>query len=76
MKLILHLGSEVSKMYSQNSGQGPITLGLMSLVRFSNFLKCILFNNFYVCGPTSMKLIPHLISKVRRCNGRIMAKGP
>ena len=29
-------------------------------------LKCILLNNFYVCGPTSMKLIPHLVSKVRK----------
>ena len=27
-------------------------------------LECILLNNFYVCGPTSMKLILHLVSKV------------
>ena len=26
-------------------------------------LKCILLNNFYVCGPTSVKLILHLVSK-------------
>ena len=29
-------------------------------------LKCILLNNFYVCGPTSMKLILHLVSKVSK----------
>ena len=27
-------------------------------------LKFILLNNFYVCGPTSMKLILHLVFKV------------
>ena len=57
MKLILHLVSKV------NSGQGPIT-ELFPLVGFQN-LKCILLNNFYVCGPTSVNLIPHLVSKVR-----------
>ena len=39
MKLILHLVSKVSKIYSQNSGQGPITLGVMSLSRFSKCIK-------------------------------------
>ena len=34
MKLILHLVSKLNKVYSQNSGQGPITLGVMSLGRF------------------------------------------
>ena len=29
-------------------------------------LKCILLNNFYVYGPTSMKLILDLVSKVRK----------
>ena len=29
-------------------------------------LKCILLNNFYVCGPTSMKLILQLVSKVSK----------
>ena len=29
-------------------------------------LKCILLNNFYVCGPTSVKLILHLVSKVSK----------
>ena len=37
MKLILHLVSEVSKVSSQNSGQGPIILGVLSLDRYSNF---------------------------------------
>ena len=37
MKLILHLVSKVSKVLSQNSGQGPITFGVMSLGRFSKF---------------------------------------
>ena len=51
-----------------NRGQRPIAQGVMSLGRFSKKLKCILLNNFYVCGPTrtSMKLISHLVSKVRK----------
>ena len=63
MKLIQHLVSEVRKMLWQNGGQGPITLGVMSLGRFS---KCILLNIFYVCGPISMKLIPHLVTEVKK----------
>ena len=43
-----------------NRGQGSITLVVMSLGRFAKKLKCILLNNFYVCGPTLMKLIPNL----------------
>ena len=38
---------------------------LCPLVGFQN-LKCIFLNNFYVCGLTSMKLIPHLVSEVRK----------
>ena len=38
---------------------------LYALVGFQN-LKCILLNNFYVCGPTSMNLILHLVHKVRK----------
>ena len=41
-------------------GQGSIILGVISFGRFSKKLKCILLNNFYVCSPTLMKLIPHL----------------
>ena len=37
MKLKLHLASKVSKVHSQNSGQGPITLGVIFLGRFSKF---------------------------------------
>ena len=37
------------------------------MVGFQN-LKCILLNNFYVCGPTWMKLISHLDTKVRKVN--------
>ena len=40
-----------------NRGQGSITLGDLSLGRFSIP---------YVCDPTSMKLIPHLVSKVMK----------
>ena len=29
-------------------------------------LKCILLNKFYVCGPTLMKLILHLVSKISK----------
>ena len=41
-------------MYSVywNRGQGSITLGVMSIGRFSKKkIKCILLNNYYVCGP-------------------------
>ena len=37
MKLILHMVSKVGKVYSQNGGKGPITLGVMILARFSKF---------------------------------------
>ena len=47
-----------------NRGQGSITLGVMSLGRFSKKSKCIWLNNFYVCSPTLMKLIPYLASKL------------
>ena len=50
----------------QNKGQESITLGVMSLDRFKKKKKCILLNNFYVCGPASVKLIPHFVSKVRK----------
>ena len=39
-------------------------------------LKCISLNNFYVCGPTSMKLILHLISKVRKVLSQNSGRGP
>ena len=40
-----------------NRGQGSITIGVMFLGNFSVTS---------VCGPTSMKLIPHLASEVRK----------
>ena len=57
----------------QNMDQGSLTLGVMSFGIFFFFffffffkLKCNLLNNFNVCGPTSMKLLPHLVSKIRK----------
>ena len=35
------------------------------MVGFQN-LKCILLNNVYVSGPTSTKLIPYVVSQVRK----------
>ena len=40
----------------RNRGQGSITLEDVPLYVFMT----------YVCGPTLMKLIPHLVSKVRK----------
>ena len=37
MKFILHLLSEVSKVWSENSDQGPITLEVISLGMFLKF---------------------------------------
>ena len=59
-----------------NRGQGSITLGVMSLGRFSKKLKCILLNKCYICGPTLMKLIPHLVSKVREMYWQNGGQGP
>ena len=55
--------------------KGPSLLELCPLVGFQN-LKCILLNNFYVCGPTSMKLIPHLVSEVRKVYWQNGGQGP
>ena len=44
------------------------------MLGFQN-LKCILLNDFYVCGPSSLKLIPHLVYEVRKYSGRMVAKG-
>ena len=61
-KLKVCINMDNDWMYSvyQNWDQGFITSGVMSLGRFSKKLKCILLNNFYVYGPTSMKRIPPL----------------
>ena len=60
----------------RSRGQGSITLGVISLCRFSKKLKCILLNNFYVYGPTSLKLIPHLVFKVRKVYWQNGGEGP
>ena len=59
----------------QNRGQGSITLGVVSLGRFSKTLNYILLNNFYVCGPTLIELIPHL-GALKKLYSGIRAKGP
>ena len=35
-----------------------------------------MLNNFYVCGPTLMKLIPHFVSKVRKVKWQNSGQGP
>ena len=67
-KLKVRINMDNDWMYCvyQNRGKGFITLGGLSLGRFSKKLKCILLYNFYVCGPTSIKLIPHFVSKIRK----------
>ena len=64
LKVCINMDNDWMYSVHWNKGQGSITLGVTSLGRFSKKLKCILLSNFYVCGPTSMKLISHLISKV------------
>ena len=58
-KLKIGINMDNDWIYSvyQNRGQGSITLGVLSLCRFLIT---------YVCGPTSIKLILHLVSKVRK----------
>ena len=62
-------------MYWQNGSQGPITLGVMFFGRFSKFEMHFAYN-FYVCGPTSMKLIPHLVSEVGKVYWQNGGHGP
>ena len=57
MKVCINIDSDWMYCVYQNRGQGSITLGVMSLCRFSLT---------YVCGPASVKLIPNLISKVKK----------
>ena len=35
-----------------------------------------MLSNFYVCGPISMKLLPYLVSKVRKVRWHNGGKGP
>ena len=48
MKVISHLVSKVRKVYWQNEGQGPITLGVMSFHRFSNVAILENFRNRFL----------------------------
>ena len=41
-----------------------------------NLVKCILLDNFYVCGPTSMTLILYLVSKVNKVESQNSGQGP
>ena len=65
-KVHINMGNDWMYCVYRNRGKGSITLRVMSLGRFSKKLKSILLDNFYVWGPTSMKVIPHFISKVRK----------
>ena len=51
-------------VYTGIGAKGPQLSELCPLVCFQK-IKCILLNNFYVCSPTSMKLVSHLV-KVRK----------
>ena len=64
LKVCINIDNDLLYCVYRNGGQGSITLGVMSLGRFSKKLKYILFYNIYLCGPTLMKLIPHF--KVRK----------
>ena len=48
MKLIPHLVSKVREVYWQNRGQGPITLGVTSLHRISDFAILENFHNRFL----------------------------
>ena len=48
LKVCINMDNDWMYCVYQNWGQGSITLGVMSLCRFSIT---------YVCGPTSMKLV-------------------
>ena len=53
LKVLINMDNDWMYSVYWSRGQESITLGVMFLGRF-------LLNNFYVCGPTSMKLLPHL----------------
>ena len=69
LKVCINVYSDWMYSVYWNRGQCSITLVVMSLGRFTKTLKCILLGIFYVCGPTSMKLVLHLVSK-----GGVMAE--
>ena len=60
LKARINMDNEWMYRVYLSRGQESITVGVKSLGRCSKKLKCILLNNFYVCGPASMELVPHL----------------
>ena len=66
LKVCINMNNDWMYCVYQNRDQGSITLGVMSLCRFSIT---------YGCDPTSMKLIPHLVSKVRKMQWQNGGKG-
>ena len=48
LKVSLNMNNDWMYRVYPNRGQGSITLGVISLGRFSKKLKCILLDNFYV----------------------------
>ena len=52
LKVPINMDNDWLFVVYQNRGKRFITLGVMSLGRFSKKLKCILFNNFNVCSST------------------------
>ena len=55
LKARVNMDNDLMYRVYWNRGQRSITLAVMSHGRFSKKLKCILLNNFNVCGPTSME---------------------
>ena len=52
LKVCINMDNDWMYNVYWNNGQGATTLVVMSIGRFFKKLKCILLNNFYVCGPT------------------------
>ena len=65
LKICINMDNDWMYCVNRKSGQGFITLGVMSLGRFSKN-KNAFCSITYVCGHTSMKLISHLVSKVKK----------
>ena len=53
LKACINMDNDWMYHVYQNSGQGSISLGVMSLGRFFKKLKCILLNNFLCLWPYS-----------------------
>ena len=67
LKVCINMDNDCMYCVYRNGGQGSITPGIMSHCRFSIT---------YVCGPASVKLITHLISKVRKVKWQNGCLGP